>query len=155
PIWDVDQCQAKAEQVTNDAIQNDPTIQEISEHIHKYNHHSNLYRTSNRITETTLSLTSLAPSIVGTASQVALFAYVMATGGPEEDKLITEIYYQKRMDSRTALISQKAQLALNKYEIALLTHNPVLMQCSQAVVKNMTSTATAESVFGTQGLAYS
>lgn len=136
--WGVQEQQERTNAVLQAAIDNDQVMSQIKKIVHKYNHHSKLYRVSSRVMNVSLSIAGLSPTLVGPAAQVALLAYIMATGGPEEDKLMSELYLDKRLESRFGVLKDKTELALNKYEIAQLTKNPMLLVTSQALIKQMT-----------------
>ena len=70
----------------------------------------------------------------------------MATGGAEEDKMLRELYLDKRLDSRSQVIAEKSHLALENYQIAKLTKNPVLLAYCESVIKQMTGPDAVRSV---------
>ena len=72
----------------------------------------------------------------------------MATGGPEQAKLLKELYLDKRFESRWKVLNEEAHLAVENYQVAILTHNPVLLAYSESVVSQMTSSETVNQVFG-------
>jgi hypothetical protein len=145
--WDIQEQQNKLNSILSAAVNSDQVIGGINKIVHKYNHHSALYRVSNRVATVSLSVVGLTPTFAGPAAQVALLAYIMATGGPEEDKLMSELYLDKRLQSRFDLLNGKAQLALEKYQIGVLTKNPMLLVASQSVVKQLTTEEQAMKVF--------
>jgi hypothetical protein len=145
--WDIDEHQNRLNATVQNAMDNDEVIVQIKRLVQKYNHHSMLYRVSSRVMNVGLSVAGLSPTMMGPAAQVALLAYIMATGGPEEDKLMNELNFDKRLQSRFDLITAKSQMALDKYEVAVLTKNPMLLVCSQSVIRQMTSQELTGQVF--------
>jgi hypothetical protein len=74
----------------------------------------------------------------------------MATGGPEQCKLLKELYLDKRFESRWKVLNEEAHLAVDNYQVAVLTRNPVLLACAESVVCQMSSPDTVTRVFGTR-----
>lgn len=146
--WDVTQKQELMRQVMTEALDADPIIHQIKKRIHKYNQRSNLARASAKVVQTTLGVASLTPTFVGPAAKAALVSFVMATGGPEQCKLLKELYLDKRFESRWKVLNEEAHLALDNYQIASLTRNPVLMACSESLVGQMTNPDAARRILG-------
>lgn len=90
--WSISQRQNKVRQVIEAAVAIDPVIAECKNKVYKYNHHSRKYIVSTKIVKTTLGIGALTPSIVGTVCALSEYAFIMATGGPEVDKIIKELY---------------------------------------------------------------
>ncbi|HEY9868156.1 MAG TPA: hypothetical protein V6D08_03030 [Candidatus Obscuribacterales bacterium] len=153
-VWDVHQKQDKLKYVMETSLDNDPVIHEITKRIHKYNHRSKFARVSAHVVQTTLGVASLTPSFIGPAAKLALLSFVMATGGPESCKLLKELYLDKRFESRWKVINEEAHMALENYQIALLTRNPVLLACTESLVGQMTGPEHIHPVFGTRLLTY-
>jgi hypothetical protein len=153
-VWDVHQKQDKLKYVMETSLDNDPVIHEITKRIHKYNHRSKFARVSAHVVQTTLGVASLTPSFIGPAAKLALLSFVMATGGPESCKLLKELYLDKRFESRWKVINEEAHMALENYQIALLTRNPVLLACTESLVGQMTGPEHINPVFGTSLLTY-
>jgi hypothetical protein len=145
--WGMQENEKRLNFVLQSAMDNDEMVTKIKQIVHKYNHHSKLYRVSSRVMNVSLSIIGMSPTFAGPAAQLALLAYIMATGGPEEDKLMSELYLDKRLASRFDLLKDESQLALDKYEIAVLTKNPMLLACSQSVVRRITSEELSSQVF--------
>jgi hypothetical protein len=124
-------------QVLNTALQNDELVKVIRTKLHKYNGHSKFSQISNKVINTSLSLAALTPTFVSPAAQVTQFLYVAATGGPEESKLLKELYFDRRLEERLHRLSQETNLALANYNIAILTKNPALLGCCESMIKKM------------------
>ena len=95
----------------------------------------------------------MTPTFVGPAAKTALVAFVMATGGPEQCKLLKELYLDKRLESRCKALNEEAHLAVDNYQLALLTKNPVLLGYSESLVGQMIGGHHVNEVFGTSLLA--
>jgi hypothetical protein len=148
PVWDVTSKQAKVQQIVAEAVKADPVLEEITKRVHKYNQHSKLGRASSHVIQTTLGVASLTPDFIGPAAKAALVAYVMSTGGPEQCKLLKELYLDKRFDSRWKVLNEQAHMAVENYEVGLLTHNPVLLASTESLVEHMAGRSTVKKVFG-------
>ncbi|HEY9786710.1 MAG TPA: hypothetical protein V6D17_15010 [Candidatus Obscuribacterales bacterium] len=152
-IWDVAQKQDKHKHIVEASLEEDPIVREIKRRINKYNHKSKFSMVTSHVVQTTLGVASLTPSFVGPAAKLALLTYVMATGGPESCKLLKELYLDKRFESRCKVINEEAHMALDNYQLALLTRNPVLLACSESVLGQMIGETALKEVMGTALLA--
>jgi hypothetical protein len=135
--WDVLEMQRKSAQILKHEIEGDDVVKEIVAHLHKYNRHSNLSRVSAKVINLTLSVAELTPNFISPAAQVAEIIYIALTGGPEEAKLLKEVYLDRRLEERVRRVSQEANLALTNYNLAKVTKNPVLLNCSESIVRAM------------------
>ncbi|MDX2105279.1 MAG: hypothetical protein SFY67_02655 [Candidatus Melainabacteria bacterium] len=147
-VWSINQRQQKQKAIMQICKDTDPVIKDVVDAVHKYNGHGKLYLATARTIKTSLGIASMSPTVVAPASQIALFFYTMATGGDEEDKMLREIYLDKRLASRSTVISEKSHLALDRYQIAKLTKNPILMTYCENVVKHMTGSQAVSSILG-------
>lgn len=73
----------------------------------------------------------------------------MATGGPESCKLLKELYLDKRFESRCKVISEEAHMAIDNYQMALMTRNPVLLACSESLLGQMIGEMGVKEIMGT------
>jgi hypothetical protein len=149
PAWDVTEKQKKLQTILEASLSTDPVLQQITQGLHKYNQHSRLARASAHVVQMTLGAAALTPNFIGPAAKAALVAYVTATGGPEQSKLLKELYLDKRFESRWRVLNEQAHLALENYQVGVLTHNAPLVAASQAVVEQMSGRAVIKQVFGT------
>lgn len=151
PAWDVERRCQMSSAVVKTALARDPVVVEIQKHLHKYNQLSKLARASGRVVETTLGVASRAPVLhhVGTP---ALVAFVTATGGPEQAKIMKELYLDRRYASRLQVVSDETHQALDNYQVAVLTYNPVLLACSEAIISDMAGHEIVPKLFGTSVL---
>jgi hypothetical protein len=146
-VWDVKTQQDKHKVFLTASLESDPIIAQIERSVHKYNKRSKAMRTVAHIVQPTLACASLTPSFVGPAAKVALMTFVMSTGGPEQCKLLKELYLDKRLESRVNLINEETHLALHNYQIALLTRNKVLLAYSESVLEYLSSDYTVRQEF--------
>lgn len=147
-VWDVKERQEKHKIIVETSLDEDPVIREIKRRIHKYNHHSKLGMASSHVIQTTLGAASLTPTFIGPAAKLALLTYIMSTGGPEQVKIMKELYLDKRFESRTKVVNEEAHLVLENLQLAVLTHNPVLLSCAQSVLGQMVPEDTVKQVCG-------
>ncbi|HIN63270.1 MAG TPA: hypothetical protein EYM95_01405 [Candidatus Obscuribacterales bacterium] len=148
-IWDVAQKQAKQNQIFQASIEEDPVVKEIKKRVHKYNRKSRLSMVTSQVLQTGLGVAALTPSFIGPGAKVALLTYVMATGGPESCKLLKELYLDKRFESRCKVISEEAHMAIDNYQMALMTRNPVLLACSESLLGQMIGEMGVKEIMGT------
>lgn len=135
--WDVLSVRQKSRQLLATSLENDDVVKTIETRLHKYNHHSNFMRATSKFVNTTLSLVAFSPTMASPAAQAAQFVFVACTGGPEEKKLLKEVYLDRCFESRFERLSQESTLAVNNYNNALLTRNAVLCACSQALITGL------------------
>lgn len=147
-VWDVTQKQEKHKLVVQTSLDEDPVVNEIKRRLHKYNHHSKVAMASSHVIQATLGVASMTPTFIGPAAKTALVAYVMATGGPEQVKIMKELYLDKRFESRCKVVNEEAHLALDNYEIAVLTKNKVLLACAESLLGQMVPDDTLREVVG-------
>ncbi len=147
-VWDVDQRREKLKTVVEHALDNDPVVKEIERRLHKYNHRSAFARVSAHVVETALGVAGMAPDFIGAAGKAALVTFVMATGGPEQSKILKELYLDKRFESRWKTLTEEAHLAVDNYHVAVLTRNPVLLACAESLVQEMSGPEAANTAFG-------
>lgn len=152
PSWTVMDVQAKTEQLLKESAQADPVIALVRRALHKYNGHSKLALASAKVINTTLALAMFSPTVVSPAAQVFQFVYQMATGGPEDSKLLAELYLDKRLECRFNRLKHESNQAVNAYNNALLTKNPVLLSYSESMISSMSSEETGAKIVGAQRL---
>lgn len=148
PVWDVADRQNKLKYVMETSLENDQVVHEIKKRLHKYNQRSKFMMVSSHVVQTTLGVASLTPSFVGPAAKLALLTWVMATGGPESCKLLKELYLDKRFESRWKVINEEAHMALENYQLAILTRNPVLLACSESLIGQISGPENITEVLG-------
>lgn len=147
-FFDIQQNEKQIQQIVKSAINSDQTLSEIRKDLHRYNSHSNLSIRATGILQTALSVASFSPTFVAPAAETGYFVLMLATGGPEQDKLLRELYLSKCIESREKVINEKAHLALDSYHMSVLSQNAVLLGCAQSMVRQMCGEATMHEVFG-------
>lgn len=147
-MWDVHQKQDKQREILELSLEDDPVLHQIKKHLHKYNKRSKAMMVTSSVVQTLLGAASLTPTFIGPAAKTALVTFIMATGGPEQAKLMKELYLDKRLESRWKVLNEETHLALDNYQLAILTRNPVLLGCSESVVGQMIGGHNIEKVFG-------
>jgi hypothetical protein len=128
------QINAERDRIMRHAMDSDTVMVQIKTGLHKFNRRSNFARATAKVVNTSLSIAALSPSFISPAAQVAWCAYIMTQGGPEEAKLLKEIYLAKRFESRWHMLDQEASLALSSYNTAVYAHNPALLAFSQFIM---------------------
>lgn len=151
--WDVAQKQDKHKLVVAASLEEDPVVREIKKRVHKYSQKSKFSMVTSQVVQTTLGVAALTPSFIGPAAKIALLTFVMATGGPESCKLLKELYLDKRFESRLNVISEEAHMALDNYQLAILTRNPVLLACSESMLGQMIGEVALKDVMGATQIA--
>jgi hypothetical protein len=136
---DVLSLRRKSQQLLATSLESDDVVESIQSRLHKFNHHSNFMRAASKFVNTTLSLAALSPTVASPAAQAAQFVFVACTGGPEEKKLLKEVYLDRCFESRFERLSQESMLTVNNYNNAILTRNPVLFACSQALIAGLSN----------------
>jgi hypothetical protein len=144
--WDLDDRDLKQSQIFETAVDHDPVIKDLKERLHKYNSRSKLLQASAKVVYSTLGLASFTPTLVAPIAETSLLTFMYATGGPEQDKLLKEVYLGKCLESRYRLILQKTSLITDSYNRAVLTQNSTLMQCTKELLHSMTDEACTEAV---------
>jgi hypothetical protein len=137
PVGGPLQMKSETDGIMERAISNDVCINEIKTSLHKYNGRSKLARATAKVVNTGLSVAAFSPTFVSPAAQVAWVAYIMTQGGPEESKLVKEVYLAKRFESRWQMLSEETNLALNSYNTAVYTHNAPLVAFSEFLVSRI------------------
>jgi hypothetical protein len=114
--------------VVESSLQRDEIVLETKAKLHKYNHRSKVMQATAKVVNTSLSVAMFSPTFVSPAAQIALLAFLSVTGGPEEAKLLKEMYLDRRIECRYKMINQEATQAINNYNLASITGNSVLVQ---------------------------
>jgi hypothetical protein len=120
------------------AADGDPLISEVFKRVKKFDH-GPLVNALAGLVEADLSAVTILSGNPGIslAAEGASTAFVMATGGPEENKILKELYFGRRLEIRRKRISDETELALMNYEKALLTHNGPQLAMSEVVLAQL------------------
>jgi hypothetical protein len=128
---------AESDKIMHHALASDQVVDEIKHKLHKYNGRSTFARATAKIVNTSLSIAAFSPTFISPAAQVAWCAYIVTQGGPEESKLLKEVYLAKRFESRWQMLNEESNLALNSYNTGIYTHNQPLLAFSQFLIGHM------------------
>lgn len=147
--WDVMETQSRCNDVLKTSLKDDTVVKAIEARLHKFNHRSNFARASAKIVNTSLSVIMLSPTIISPAAQFAQLVFVALTGGPEEEKLLKEVYLDRCFESRFKRLNAEASLAVNNYNMAVLTKNVSLQACTESLISSMVGPDQITAIVGT------
>lgn len=137
PMWSVDEQREKLKLISEAAIEKDPVIKDLLTRMHKFNGRSKFARVTAKLVYTTLGIASFAPTFVAPAAEASMLTFMTLTGGPEQDKLLREMYLHKCLESRYKTIGEEAHLIVTNGQIAALTNNKPLTVCSVELVNRL------------------
>jgi len=144
--WDVLTARNKSAEILAYSLRSDSVVKFIEARLHRYNHISNFSRVTSKLVNTSLSIIAFSPTFASPAAQAAQFVYVACTGGPEEKKLLKEVYLDRCFESRFERLNQEIALIVNNYNHAILTQNPVLFSCTQSLMEGLTDADTTAAI---------
>lgn len=136
----------RRKQLADKFIETDPGIREITRHIHRYNHLSGARRFGDHVIQTVLGLTSMMPDTVAPVSEVAMMVYDTLRGGTEEEKLMKELYLERRLQSRRQTLTDLAEIVMDSYEDAAKMGNLRLAIFAKSLMTEYGDAETTESV---------
>jgi hypothetical protein len=131
------------------ASETDPVVAAMTKRLHKYNHRNKFLQVTAKVVYVTMGIASFAPTLAAPIAETTLLTFMTVTGGPEQDKLLKEVYLSKCLQSRANLITEKAHLAVDCYDMAVLTKNVNLLACSKDLIRQMTDEKTMAVFLGT------
>lgn len=126
-------------------IKQDPILSETAEKLNKYAVKKRTEVLTGAI-QSALGVAGLAPSLIGPCAQLVKTAFILSTGGSEENKLYKEVFLFKRIEVRARTISQLSNTAVRSYHMACLTNRPFLAAYAQSLMSKMTDKETVEKV---------
>lgn len=126
-------------------LKQDPILAEVAEKLSKYQVKKGTEVVSG-VVQGALGVAGLAPSFVGPAAQIVKTAFILSTGGSEENKLYKEVFLFKRLEVRSRTINHLATTSIRNYNIGTLTNRPFLTAYSKALMEQMTDQATIEKI---------
>jgi hypothetical protein len=150
--WSVLNLQEKTEDVLRSSAQADPVMRQVRMALHKYNRHSTAMRVTAKALNMSMSAAMMTPTIISPIAQMIEFVWQQSTGGTEDQKLLKEIYLDKRMVSRWKRLNQESGQAINAYNNALITKNPVLLGFSESCISALGGEETGAKIIGTNKL---
>ncbi len=126
-------------------IKQDPILSETAEKLNKYAVKKRTEVLTGAI-QSALGVAGLAPSLIGPCAQLVKTAFILSTGGSEENKLYKEVFLFKRIEVRARTISQLSNTAVRSYHMACLTNRPFLAAYAQSLMSKMTDKDTVEKI---------
>jgi hypothetical protein len=147
--WDLTDRDKKCKQIFDAAADSDPVVKDLKQKLHKYNNRNKVLSASAKVVYTAANIAACTPTLAAPMGEATMLAFMMATGGPEQDKLLREVYLMKELESRYQLIQQKSNLIAESYNRALATHNATLLSCTRELLRVMTNEHIAADVFET------
>jgi len=130
--WDAEQSEKVYHNTLETSASGDPLIRYVYDRIKKFDHGKLANYAASMVEANLSAMTVLSGNpFASAAAEGVNTAFVMSTGGPEENKILHELYYGRRLEIRRKRLSDEAQLALSNYEKALLTHNSPQLAMSE------------------------
>jgi hypothetical protein len=126
-----------AKKLMESSLKRDPVVLEAKAKLHKYNHRNKLLYATAKVVNTTLSVAMFSPTIISPVAQIALLTFLTATGGPEEAKLLKELYLDRRIECRYKMLNQETTQAINNYNVGAITGNTVLIEFCNLTANKM------------------
>lgn len=150
--WTVLELQNKSEDLLRSSAQGDPVMRQVRRALHKYNGHSKFALGAAKAINVGLNVAMMSPTLISPVAQIMQFVFQMSTGGSEDSKLLSEIYLDKRLECRWKRLNQEAGQAVNAYNNAVLTKNPVLLGLSESFITGLGGEEAGSRVVGTNKL---
>ena len=94
------------------SLHSDEIYQDISKQLHHYSDKSKGQRNATKVAYCTFTVAGFVPTIIAPLSSTAMVTTMFANGGPEQDKLLKEIYLGKLLERRRALVTEEITTAL-------------------------------------------
>jgi hypothetical protein len=136
--WDCETSQKVYQNALKTSAEGDPLIHDIYHRVKKFDH-GKIANFAASMIEANLSAATILSGnpFASLAAEGINTAFVMSTGGPEENKILNELYYGRRLEIRRKRISDETQLAISNYEKALLTRNQPQLAMSEVVLAEL------------------
>ena len=153
PQWDVGPVQQNVRVATGTSVARDPVFAAVVTKLKKYNRGKFMTSVGSAVESTCAIGSFMAPGfLIPFAVDAANGAFVVATGGTEETKMLNELYYAKRMESRWKRLNEESQLALTAYEMAIAKKSPALMACAESIMQQLCGADNTKVILGQQVL---
>lgn len=117
------------------ALDRDSVLASVKQELLPYANKGKGKRVATKIAYSTLGAAAFVPNWIAPLAETSFLGTMMANGGPEQDKLLKEIYYAKRLEKRRDLIQRELNLALNTREISVATANAPLYHFSRELTE--------------------
>lgn len=136
--WDVDGTERIYHNTQKISADGDPLVHHIYKSVKKFDHGKLANFTASMVEANLAAVTVLSGSpMISLAAEGASTLFVMSTGGPEENKILKELYFGRRLEIRRKRIAEETELALTNYEKGLLTHNGPQLALSEVVLSQL------------------
>ncbi len=136
--WDVEMTERIYQTAQKTSADGDPLINYVYKRVKKFDHGKLANFTASLVEANLAAATILSGNpLVSLAAEGASTAFVMSTGGPEENKILKELYFGRRLELRRKRISDETELALTNYEKGFLTHNGPQLAMSEVVLAEL------------------
>ena len=145
--WNLDDRKDKVAVILEKTAAQDPLLNKITARLEKYNHRSKTMQIMAKVVYTGCGIAAFAPTLAAPIAETTQLAFMYATGGPEQDKLLKELYLSKMMQSRCDLANEKAHMIIESRDLALLTNNKRLYAWSKELLSSMTNKDLAEEMY--------
>lgn len=124
-------------QMTQAMINNDPVIAEVTTQLRKYNSRSRFSQNTAKVITTTLGIAGFVPTMLAPIAGVSNFVFTSATGGPEQEKLLRELYLSKCLAHRLALIQDDANKIMDAFFMGQAPNSQLLLICGRSLLENL------------------
>ncbi len=105
------------------ALNKDLVMASVKKELLPYANKGKGKRIATKVAYSTLGMAAFVPNWIAPVAEATFLGTMMANGGPEQDKLLKELYLAKRIGKRTELLQRELNLALNSRAISLATCN--------------------------------
>lgn len=147
--WDVGTLEHNVRQATSMAVSADPVFEIVKKKVEKYNRKKTMTAVGSLVESGCAIGSFLSPGLlIPLAVECANASFVTGTGGSEETKMVNEMYYAKRMESRWMRLNAESQLALTSYQMALQNKQPTLLACSETILQDLVGPSKSKTLLG-------
>lgn len=119
-------------------MNSDPVVNDMVKHLRKYDRSSAANKAYGAANAVACLAEVASPGLaIPFGIEVARESMVQSNGGSEPKKLLRELYYDKRIESRYRTINEESQLAITDYQLAIIHHNPIMLACAESVLSQL------------------
>ena len=120
-------------QILASAINQDPLLKKAKTELDPYLSKTKKQQLATKIAYSSLGIAAFVPNLLAPIAETTLISTMMSNGGPEQDKLLKELYLAKQIALREAMLDRETNLALHCYSLGLASKNSALLKYSQAL----------------------
>lgn len=117
------------------ALEQDSVIAALKKELLPYALKGKGKRVATKVAYSALGAAAFVPNWIAPIAELSFLSTMMANGGPEQDKLLKELYYSKRLERRYDLVEKELNLALNSREISVASGNAPLYRFSRELTE--------------------